>query len=255
MELRCSALSHVGRRHNNEDAYAVHPELGLLVVADGMGGYEGGEVASQIVIESLVEVFTRQAADADVTWPCAPRPSREPLHDLVGVGLMHAHRSVLARREGPLARMGSTAVVAAWHGHRLVVGHVGDSRLYRLRDDRLELLTQDHSVAEEARRAGMSGDEVDATGFRHMLTRAVGMPGELGAELSEWRIRAGDVLLLCSDGVWEPQSEAQIVEALRHSRPEDAVRSLIVRAYDEGGTDNMTALVMVVGDRPREPGA
>lgn len=247
MEIRCSALSHVGRRRNNEDAYAVHPELGLSVVADGMGGYEGGEVASRIVVDSLVELFARHAADRDATWPHAPRPPRGTLHDLVGVGLRHAHESVLARREGPLARMGSTAVVAAWSGSQLVVGHVGDSRLYRLREGVLERLTQDHSVVEEARRAGVAGDDIDVTGFRHMLTRAVGMPGDLGADISLGRLQPGDVLLLCSDGVWEPQSEARIIEALQRPRPEEAVRALVARAYDEGGTDNMTALVMVIG--------
>lgn len=251
MEIRCSAFSHVGRRRNNEDAYAAHPELGLLAVADGMGGYEGGEVASRIVVDSLVELFSRHIVDADATWPHAPRPPKETLLDLVEVGLRHAHESVMARREGPLARMGSTAVVVAFCGSRLVVGHVGDSRVYRLRGGRLQQLTQDHSVVEEARRAGVGGDSMDVAGFRHMLTRAVGMPGDLGADVRTETIEVGDVLLLCSDGVWEPQSEAQIVDALRQPRTEDAVHALVAAAYDEGGTDNMTALVMAVGDGGR----
>ncbi|MCA9705009.1 MAG: serine/threonine-protein phosphatase [Myxococcales bacterium] len=250
MELRCSALSHVGRRRNNEDAFAMHPELGLLAVADGMGGYEGGEVASRIVVDSLVELFARHAADADATWPHAPRPPREPLHDLVAVGLRHAHESVLARRTGRLGRMGSTAVVVAFCGRRLAIGHVGDSRVYRLRGDQLQQLTLDHSVIEEARRAGVSGDGIDMGGFRHMLTRALGMPGDLGADVVIETLEPGDVLLLCSDGVWEPQTDAQIRDALRRPRPADAVRALVARAYDEGGTDNMTAVVLRATEEP-----
>lgn len=246
MDIRCSARTHVGRRRNNEDAYAVRPDLGLVAVADGMGGYEGGEVASALVVRSMVELFDRTRRDADATWPHAPRPSREPLVDLVGVGLLHAHQAVQERREGVLARMGSTAAVVAWSGARLVVGHVGDSRVYRLRDGVLQALTVDHSVAEEARRAGMADAEVDATSFRHMLTRAVGMPGELGAEVATGRLRVGDVLLLCSDGVWEPLSAETLATELGRPCPDEAAQALVSAAYEAGGTDNLTAVVVQV---------
>jgi serine/threonine protein phosphatase PrpC len=246
MDIRCSAFTHAGRRRNNEDAHALRPDLGLVAVADGMGGYEGGEVASRLVVESLVELFERICCDPDATWPHAPRPSIEPLVDLVGVGLRRAHDVVQARRLGVLSRMGSTAAVVAWSGPYLAVGHVGDSRVYRLRDGELRTLTVDHSVAEEARRAGMEPEAVEAAGFRHMLTRAVGMPGELGAEVVAERLRPGDVLLLCSDGVWEPLHAEEIAEALAQPRPEDAAQALVAAAYDAGSTDNLTAVVVRV---------
>ncbi|MCH9684866.1 MAG: protein phosphatase 2C domain-containing protein [Deltaproteobacteria bacterium] len=245
MELSYSAWTHVGRRSNNEDAHAVCLDLGLCVVADGMGGYEGGEVASQIVIDALVDLFARTERDAEATWPHAPRPEREQLVDRVAVGLRHAHASVVARREGRLAQMGSTASVMAWQGERLVIGHVGDSRVYRLRGGKLRQLTSDHSFAEEARRAG--ADAV-AERYRHMLTRVVGMPGPLDADVYCGRLRPGDVMLLCSDGVWEPLTEEQITTTLARD-PASAVRSLVDAAYDAGGTDNMTAVVLrVAGD-------
>ncbi len=226
----------------------MRPDLGLVAVADGMGGYEGGEVASHLVVESLVELFDRICCDPDATWPHAPRPSIEPLVDLVGVGLLQAHEAVQERRRGVLSRMGSTAAVVAWSGQWLAVGHVGDSRVYRLREGELEVLTIDHSVAEEARRAGMADEAVDSAGFRHMLTRAVGMPGELGAEVVAGRLRAGDVLLLCSDGVWEPLSPAQIEAELERPCPGEAAQALVAAAYAAGGTDNLTAVVVrVVG--------
>lgn len=226
----------------------MRPDLGLVAVADGMGGYEGGEVASQLVVDSLVELFDRICSDPDATWPHAPRPSIEPLVDLVGVGLMQAHEAVQERRRGVLARMGSTAAVVAWSGPWLAVGHVGDSRVYRLRDGVLETMTVDHSVAEEARRAGMEDEAVDSAGFRHMLTRAVGMPGELGAEVVAGRLRPGDVLLLCSDGVWEPLSAARIAAELGRSCPGEAAQALVAAAYAAGGTDNLTAAVVRVGE-------
>jgi PPM family protein phosphatase len=246
MNIRCSAVTHAGRRRNNEDAYALRPDLGLVAVADGMGGYEGGEVASRLVVESLVELFARICCDPDATWPHAPRPSIEPLVDLVGVGLRRAHDAVQAQRHGVLARMGSTAAVVAWSGPYLAIGHVGDSRVYRLRRGGLEVLTVDHSVAEEARRAGMGDDAVAAAGFRHMLTRAVGMPGDLGAEVVAERMRPGDVLMLCSDGVWEPLRAEEIEQALAQPCPDDAAQALVAAAYDAGSTDNLTAVVVRV---------
>lgn len=245
MEIHCSALTHVGRRNNNEDAHAVRPDLGLVVVADGMGGYEGGEVASRVVVESLVELFERTLADSEATWPQVPRPTRDPLLDRVWVGLRHAHARVLAQRTGVLARMGSTAAVVAWSEGRLVVGHVGDSRVYRLRGEELRLLTRDHSFAEEARAAGLPDDAAAVAGYRHVLTRAVGMPGPLEADLCIDELRAGDVLLLCSDGVWEPLTDDDLLEALRLS-PADAAQTLVAWAYEAGGADNMTALVLRV---------
>jgi len=251
MEIHCSASNHIGRRRNDEDAHSIRPDLGLVVVADGMGGYEGGEVASRIVVESLVELFERTTADPDATWPHAPRPGRDRLIDRVSVGLRHAHGQVLQRREGVLSRMGSTAAVVAWNERRLVVGHVGDSRVYRLRGDTLQLLTRDHSFAEEARAAGFA-DAAVLSSYRNMLTRAVGMPGPLQADVTVDDLQPGDVLLLCSDGVWEPLSDDAVHTAL-HLPPQDAARSLVAWAYDAGGSDNMTALVLRVDEQPVLP--
>jgi serine/threonine protein phosphatase PrpC len=222
-------------------------------VADGMGGYEGGEVASRLVTESLVELFDRICHDPDATWPHAPRPSVEPLVDLVGVGLLQAHVAVQQRRRGELARMGSTAVVVAWSGPYLAIGHVGDSRVYRLRNGVLTALTVDHSMAEEARRAGMDDAAVESAGFRHMLTRAVGMPGELGAEVVPERLVVGDVLLLCSDGVWEPLSDEELTAELGRPCPSEAAQALVAAAYAAGSSDNLTAVVLQVAAATKAP--
>ncbi|MEX1365622.1 MAG: protein phosphatase 2C domain-containing protein [Nannocystaceae bacterium] len=245
MELSCSASNHIGRRRDDEDAHAVRPDLGLAVVADGMGGYEGGEVASRIVVGSLVELFGRTQRDPEATWPHAPRPTRDPLLDRVGVGLRHAHARVLARRRGRLSQMGSTAVVVAWSGTKLAVGHVGDSRVYRLGGGRLQALTRDHSFVEEARRAGLPEDAAVMASHRHVLTRAIGMPGPLEADLHLYELSPGDVLLLCSDGVWEPLCDEHLRAALALP-PAEAASTLVAWAYEAGGCDNMTALVLRV---------
>lgn len=253
MKIHCRASNHIGRRRNDEDAHAVRPDLGLIVVADGMGGYEGGEIASHLVVESVVQLFERTHADSEATWPHAPHTGQDGLQERVRVGLIHAHTRVLEHREGFLSRMGSTAVVVAWNRGHLVVGHVGDSRVYRLRAGSLERLTRDHSFAEEARAAGFNEDAA-LERYRSMLTRAIGMPGSCVADIARDDLLEGDVLLLCSDGVWEPLTDTAIREALTHN-PDDAAQRLVAQAYAAGGSDNMTAVVLRVDEPvlPQEP--
>jgi len=248
MEIHCSASNHIGRRRNDEDAHVIRPDLGLVVVADGMGGYDGGEIASRIVVDSVVELFERTQADPEATWPHAPRPPTGDLCDRVNVAIRHAHKRVVEQREGVLGRMGSTAVVVAWSGTRLIVGHVGDSRVYRLRGDRLQRLTRDHSFAEEALAAGFA-DPVAVARYRNMLTRAVGVPGLVQPDIATHELHNDDVLLLCSDGVWEPLADEDIGDALMLP-PAAAARTLVAQAYEAGGADNMTALVLRAGEQP-----
>lgn len=239
--LTCAARSFVGRRKNNEDALVMEPGLGLFAVADGMGGYEGGEVASGIVAETLVDFFERNVVDAEGTWPFAEDHGRGPLENLVDVALRLANREVIARKHGALSQMGSTATVAALRGRRLVVGNIGDSRLYRLRAGVLERLTRDDSVAEELLAAG--GDVVES--WRHCLTKAVGMGTSQRAALLRETVDPGDVYLLCSDGLWEPLPADTIAQWL--AAPVDAAcEGLVEAAYAAGSRDNITAVVVAV---------
>lgn len=170
LALHSVGLSIVGRRANNEDALLVRPGLGLFVVADGMGGYEGGEVASATVVEALAGFVARNDVDPDGTWPVRERGDLGPLEMLVEASLRVADREVKAKKHGVLSRMGSTAVLALFRGARVVIGHVGDSRVYRLRDGELARLTEDHSVAAELARSGMAQREVSPS-FLACLTR------------------------------------------------------------------------------------
>src|SRR5262249_3747696 len=147
------------------------PELGLFIVADGMGGYEGGEIASALAVESIQLLVRRTAGDGDVIWPFPIDPQRSPTENEVMVATRLAAEQIAARRTGALREMGSTVAVLRIAGDRAVVGHVGDSRVYRLRGDVLAQLTVDHSLAAQLEASGVKPDA--SFPWRHVVTRAL----------------------------------------------------------------------------------
>lgn len=239
-EIEFASCSHVGRRDNNEDACCVEPELGLFAVADGMGGYEGGEIASGLVVETLRGFYARNAADADVTWPFGLSASMTFDENMLHVATRLAHLAVCERKAGRLSRMGSTVAAVALLGDELVVGHVGDSRVYRLRGGELTQLTRDHSFVEEMKRRGM---ELPAGLYAHVVTRGIGMEGTAEPEVRTVAVEPGDVYLLCSDGLTDPLEPGDIAKRLV-LEPTDACAALVDRAYEAGGSDNITAVVV-----------
>jgi serine/threonine protein phosphatase PrpC len=251
LALQSVGLSIVGRRTNNEDALLLRPSLGLFVVADGMGGYEGGEVASATVVDALAGFVAKNDLDPEGTWPVRERGDLGPLEMLVEASLRVADREVKAKKQGVLAKMGSTAVVALFRGARVVIGHVGDSRVYRLRGEELAQLTDDHSVAAELAKNGM-GDREVSPAFLACLTRAIGMEGDTVADVRGEAVRPGDTYLLCSDGLWGSLPHATIAELLRASSLADACRALVEAAHAAGSTDNITAVLVRAhsGKRP-----
>lgn len=243
MQLDAFALSIAGRRANNEDAICSHPELGLFVVADGLGGYDGGEIASELAIDSIHELVRRTAGDADVTWPYKLDPRHSLPENEVLVATRLAGDRIHARRTGVLEHMGSTVAVLRFAGGNAVIGHVGDSRVYRLRDRELVQLTIDHSLVAQMIAAGMQPDA--AFPWRHVITRALGMPAA-DADVTTEPVRAGDTFLLCSDGLYEPL-EPDEMAVLLGAPPEAACRALVDAAYEGGSRDNISAIVVRVG--------
>ncbi len=241
MKITVAARSHVGRRQNNEDALVVCPEHGLFAVADGMGGYEGGEIASGIVVQTLQGFFQRNAHDGEATWPHKLDERFGFVANELSTGIVLAHRAVVAQKTGRLEQMGSTVVALAIDGEMAVIAHVGDSRAYRLRHNVLERLTIDHSYAELMRAAGGSAP----AGFSHVITRAIGRPDEGPPELRRVELQVGDVYLLCSDGVSDVLEHRDIHELLtEYHDPELAASALVQDAYLAGGQDNITAVVL-----------
>lgn len=232
------------RRARNEDSFLVLEEHALFAVADGMGGHSGGQVASSLAMETIRSVFC--GADAGGTFAAdspLPRPAQE-----LAMAVLRANRAVLdrARSDPGLAEMGTTLVAArfALDRQRLYIGHVGDSRCYRLRDAQLDLLTTDHTMRE----LGLLGPRAND------LSRAVGLEQNLDIDLIVDRPRAHDVYLLCTDGLTKMTSDAQILDVLLAEPDlESAVYSLIERANDAGGRDNVTVLLVKVEEAPTRP--
>jgi serine/threonine protein phosphatase PrpC len=243
MMLETYALSVAGRRPNNEDAICEQPELGLFVVADGMGGYEGGEVASALAIEAIHSLVRRTAGDGDVTWPYGVDPRRSFTENEVMVATRHAADQIAARRSGELRDMGSTVAVLRIAGDHAVVAHVGDSRVYRLRGGAFEQLTIDHSLAAELEKTGVKPEANFA--WRHVVTRALGT-ATAEPEVQRAAIERGDVFLVCSDGLSEVLAPDQIAGLLR-APAEIACRALVDAAYAAGSRDNISAIVVRVG--------
>jgi len=240
MQLDSYALTIAGRRESNEDAICARPDLGLFVVADGLGGYDGGEIASSLAVDVICGLVRRTAGDADVTWPYKLDPDRSIAENEVVVATRLAGDQINARREGLLEQMGSTVALLRFANGRVVIGHVGDSRVYRLRAGVLAQLTIDHSLVSQMIAAGMAPDANFP--WRHVITRALGMPS-CEPDVQTEDVIEGDVFLLCSDGLYEPLS-TQTIAALMDASPEDACKNLIDAAYAAGSRDNISAIVV-----------
>lgn len=224
-------------RPRNEDSLLVMPERSLFAVADGMGGHRGGEVASSIAIDTLRDAFSRSAFEGHVeSEGDVPRRARE-LASAVQMTNECVRSMALADRE--LSEMGTTLVAARFspNKQRLYVGHVGDSRCYRLRDGALRQLTTDHTMAS----LGMKGPHAKD------LYQAVGVNPGLTIDLIVDKPRDDDVYLLCSDGLSKMLSDDEIRDVLmEHEDLESALYTLIEYANDRGGNDNVTVIIVKV---------
>ncbi len=247
MILSASARTDVGlRRTANEDCFALAASAGLYLVADGMGGHTAGQIASRLATEGTVQAFRRVAeAEASLT---------EKLRYCVAA----ANREVYdtAQKKPELQGMGTTLVALLAGEGRIALAHVGDSRAYLIRGDRVRRLTDDHSlVAELVRRREIT--ELAARGHphRHVLTRALGVRRSVEADLAELTPAAGDVVVLCSDGLTGHVQDAELAQAVAASDDLDAVcEGLVDLANARGGEDNITvALVRCDENAPVAP--
>lgn len=242
MTAKAAARTSKGRvRGSNEDAFGYRSERGIYLVCDGMGGAAGGEIASRLAVDVILE---RMQADPP------GRAGQEQLH----AAIAEANRRVLERgdREPGLSGMGTTLVALlldAATGMALVA-HAGDSRCYWLHDGTLERVTQDHSLVDEQLRLGtMTPEEAERSPFRSVITRAIGTQPTVVEDVVEIQPESGDVFLLCTDGLTREVDEASIARILgAGSDPERAAQALVDAANEAGGRDNVTALVVRIGD-------
>lgn len=234
--LASAACSDRGRRRpRNEDSFAFSSDLGLFIVADGMGGHRGGDVASDLAVQVIGDAFKGGRFDGRTHASLPPRASK------LARAIQMANRSIrnLARARAELAEMGTTVVAALFspETRRLYIGHVGDSRCYRLRDGRMEQMTEDHTMAT----LGVSGPTAGN------LARSVGTSGRVVSDIVIAEPKIGDVYLLCSDGLPKMVSDDAIRSVLEHAPAESVAASHLVQlANEKGGLDNITALVIRV---------
>ena len=251
--LIASACTFVGRRKRNEDAYVLDAELGLFAVADGMGGYSGGEIASHLAVDALAE-FWSTSADPEATWPYAFDRALGYHENRVDAAVRLANRRICERRTGDLRNMGSTVVMLAIRPGRAICGHLGDSRIYRLRTTatgpQLVQLTRDHSLYEQLREAG-ARDLPPLAEFAHanVVTRALGAHETDRPELRSLELENGDLYLLCSDGLSGVLGPDEITAVLQANPIETAADVLVDMAHAAGSKDNITAIVVRVDRR------
>ena len=258
MRAIASGLTDVGlQRDHNEDSYAVLSEYDLFIVADGMGGHRAGDVASRLATDSIAEFF-RSTAQEDATWPFHFDTSLSEDENRLVTGIRVANRRIYDRsiRSRDCAGMGTTVVGALYSRkkNRLFVGHVGDSRAYRVRSKQIQQLTRDHSLINDYLLAMPElTEEQRAELPKNVITRALGMQDSVAVDLVSDEPQLGDTYLLCSDGLSGMLTDDQILGVVVGSGEiTEICRQLIQRANEHGGEDNITALVIRFEEAPSE---
>lgn len=246
--LEIVRLTDVGqKRDHNEDTVASDAEIGLVVLADGMGGYKAGEVASEIAVLTIVaelkETMAMQEpghADAVTGMQVESR--------LLYEAVAKANESIysVSQDQPQCAGMGTTLVVGLFTNNKLLAGHIGDSRMYRLRNDEFTQITEDHSLLQEQIKSGLiTPEQAKVSHNKNLVTRAVGIDSEVVLELHEHEVEVGDIYLLCSDGLSDLVEDEDIHLTLStlSANLELAANQLIQMANDNGGKDNISVIL------------
>jgi protein phosphatase len=229
----------------NEDAIGADPSCGLFVLADGLGGYNAGEVASVMAISAVLDrLSSALAASKAGEAPFAPD---EAIYDTVGE--INATIYNAALNSAAFEGMATTLVIAWFLGTRLWIAHTGDSRLYRFRNGQLEQLTRDHSFSQELLDAGMvTEEEARLLPAKNLVTRALGAAADIEPEIQDVDVQDGDLLLLCSDGLTEMVGTYEIAGLLSIGEDDthETARRLIDLANESGGRDNISVVLIQV---------
>ena len=245
MRLSAGGATDAGPRPSNQDAHFVDLGLGLLVVADGMGGHNAGDVASRMAIDAVVDFIRATHDGGEITWPFPFNPAHSMSVNRVEAALRVANRRVhdAGERDPARAGMGTTIVAALVDGDHIVIGHVGDSRAYVLRHGELQQMTEDHTWLNAI---GNGHAAMRDHPLRHVLTNGIGMGADLSPSVAEQGLAAGERWLICTDGVHGCLSHDALRGVVEMASAEMAAREAVRRAVDAGTTDNATAVVLNV---------
>jgi len=244
-------------RSNNEDSVMANAESGFAVLADGMGGYNAGEVASGMATtmlgSELAKAFLEREPSSDVGGKSWAEVTLETQMGLVNSAIYQSSQT-----QPQYAGMGTTLVVAVFHDNKVTVGHIGDSRMYRLRGEEFQQITRDHSLLQEQLDSGLiTPEQARHSQNKNLVTRAVGIDPEVAAEIHDHAVVPGDVYLLCSDGLNDMVEDDEIAMTLGalSANLELCAMQLIQMANDNGGRDNVSViLVKVKGEYPAARG-
>ena len=252
-KIRCVGATDTGRvREHNEDTIGTDPDVGLVVLADGMGGYKSGEVASGIAVRTLLGLIKEavELQDLTVTDPDTglSRPGillRDSIH--------RANKIIYqtARTQPNCEGMGTTVVAGLFFDDKLTIAHVGDSRMYRLRDNRLEQVTQDHSLMQELVSRGFyTPEEAARAAAKNFVTRALGVEPTVEVEITEIPVAKDDLFLLCSDGLSDmvEDDDIQLTISTLGANLETLAKQLVLLSNENGGRDNISVVLARVLD-------
>jgi protein phosphatase len=249
MELTVASRTEVGPRKMNQDHHGSWPDLGLFVVADGMGGHNAGEVASHLAVETIRAFIAESATSPDITWPFGLELKDSIEANRLTTAVRLANRKIYneGARSPDLNGMGTTVVAALVAGDRITIVSVGDSRLYRLRDGALEQLTKDDTWLASVLGEKQAEDADPQHPLRHVLTSVVGTKDDVKPVAREEQLVPGDRFVLCSDGVHGKLDSSALTALLATaSSAADGARTLVNEAITRGTSDNVTALVINV---------
>ncbi len=247
-KIEMVGLTDVGvRRDHNEDAIGMTPELGFAVLADGMGGHNAGEVASAMAVEIITRNFNERL-------PALPESKLDDETGFTGESMLAQHVIAqanneifeAAQRKEECAGMGSTIVVAIVYNNRLTAAHIGDSRMYLLRNDVLSHITEDHSlIQEQVRRGLLTQADARNSSIKNLVTRALGIEPDVEPDVVEEIIQPGDIYMMCSDGLTDVVPDEAIRLSIIENRKNlaRATEQLIQFANDAGGPDNISVII------------
>jgi protein phosphatase len=252
LRLKSAGKSDIGmKRKANEDNYYLLESEGLFVVADGMGGHKNGDVASDMAVKTVLEYFERTKDDDDVTWPFKLDKAKRFEENRIALGIKLANLRIfeLAQSDATKKNMGTTVVSLLFRNGSAFAAHVGDSRIYRIRNAEIEQVTEDHSLLNDyIKMKKLTAEEIENFPHKNVIVRALGMKETVQVDVKVDTARVGDIYLLCSDGLSGMISDDDMLRLTIESGDnlEVACEKMVNLANKNGGTDNITVVLAKV---------
>ena len=245
--LKIAGITDTGHvRSNNEDAIAWNTQLGIALLSDGVGGNKAGEIASEMATKDLLKLLDDKLTKS---LKLSQNEGVSQFATLIKMAISSISKQIFtkANTEEKFSRMAATLVAVVLYENKIVVAHVGDSRIYRLRNDRFEVLTKDHSLINEMVDNGaVSPEDASTNPYQNVITRALGMNDKVDAEIQELDVITNDVYLMCSDGLYGMISDTEVWKMLADTKGnwEQCVQDLVNLANERGCKDNISIIIL-----------